>query len=66
MRTAMRQYDLAEEDHGEYVACLEERKHLAWYLRGVPYSGYYKPEISAISHRADVERLTAAIARDLK
>lgn len=66
MDTAMRQFELAREDKGEHIACLEARKHLAWYLRGVPYSGYYKEKISSISTVEDVQRLTAGIRRDLR
>ena len=66
MDTAMRQFELAREDKGEHIACLEARKHLAWYLRGVPYSGYYKEKISSISTVEDVQRLAARIRRDLR
>ena len=66
MDTAMRQFELAREDKGEYIACLEARKHLAWYLRGVPYSGYYKEKISSISTVEDAQRLAAGIRRDLR
>ena len=66
MDTAMRQFELAREDKGEHIACLEARKHLAWYLRGVPYSGYYKEKISSISMVEDVQRLAAGIRRDLR
>ena len=66
MDTAMRQFELAREDKGEHIACLEARKHLAWYLRGVPYSGYYKEKISSISTVEDVQRLAAGIRRDLR
>ena len=66
MDTAMRQFELAREDKGEHIACLEARKHLAWYLRGVPYSGYYKENISSISTVEDVQRLAAGIRRDLR
>ena len=66
MDTAMRQFELAREDKGEHIACLEARKHLAWYLRGVPYSGYYKEKISSISTVEDVKRLAAGIRRDLR
>ena len=45
---AVEQFRLALEDHGEHIACLEARKHFAWYLRGVPYSNYYKEQISSI------------------
>ena len=66
MDTAMRQFELAREDKGEHIACLEARKHLAWYLRGVPYSGYYKEKIPSISTVEDVQRLAAGIRRDLR
>ena len=42
VETALRQFHLAAQDKGEHIACLEARKHFAWYLRGVAHSGYYK------------------------
>lgn len=63
---AVRQFELALEDKGERVACLEARKHFAWYLRGVAYSGYYKAQISAISTMDDIYRIAEGIRRDLK
>ena len=44
--TAVRQFELAAQNKGEKIACLEARKHYAWYLKGVPYAGYWKREIS--------------------
>ena len=35
---AVRQFELARDDKGEHIACLEARKHFAWYLRGVSHS----------------------------
>ena len=64
--TALRQIELAAEDKGEHIACLEARKHLAWYLRGVAYSGYYKEKISAISTMDEVYTIINGIKRDLK
>ena len=64
--TALRQFSLAREDKGEHIACLEARKHFAWYLRGVPYSGYYKEKISAISSMEDIASIAAGIKRDLR
>ena len=61
----MRQFRLAAEHKGEHIACLEARKHYAWYLRGVPHAGYYKEQISQVSTLADIERITAGIQRDL-
>ena len=63
---AVRQFRLAYEDKGEHIACLEARKHFAWYLRGVPYSNYYKEQISGIKTMEDVERIAEGIRRDLK
>ena len=64
--TALQQFALALEDKGEHSACLEARKHFAWYLRGVPHSGFYKEQISNISAFSDIERLAKEIKRDLR
>ena len=54
------------EDKGEHIACLEARKHMAWYLRGVPHSNYYKDKISHISVPEEVYALVKAMKRDLR
>ena len=48
------------------IACLEARKQLAWYLRGVRFSNYYKQEISKIGVMEDVYRVIRGIQRDLE
>ena len=63
---ALKQFRLALEDKGEHIACLEARKHFAWYLRGVAYSNYYKEQISAIKTMEDIYRIGEGIRRDLK
>ncbi len=63
---AVKQFQLAEQDHGEHIACLEARKHFAWYLKGVPYSGYYKNQITSLTTMADIYRVAKDVARDLK
>ena len=63
---AVRQLELAKEDHGEKIACLEARKHFAWYLRGVAHSSYYKEQISSIATMEDVYRIAEGICRDLQ
>ena len=63
---AVRQFELAEQDHGEHIACLEARKHFAWYLRGVRNSSFYKKEISSMSKMEDIYRIAREISRDLK
>ena len=56
---------LSAAQKGEHIACLEARKHYAWYLKGVPYAGYYKEQISHVSTLEDIYRVTAGIKRDL-
>ncbi len=63
---ALKQFQLALEDKGEHIACLEARKHFAWYLRGVAYSNYYKEQISSIKSMEDIYRIGEGIRRDLK
>ena len=63
---ALRQFELAFEDKGEHIACLEARKHFAWYLRGVSHSNYYKEQISAIQSMDDIYRIADGIRRDLQ
>ena len=64
--TAVKQFTLAFEDKGEKIACLEARKHFAWYLRGVAHSSYYKDQISHITTMEDMHRIAAGIKNDLK
>lgn len=62
---ALRQFELAAEHKGEHIACLEARKHYAWYLKGVSHSGYFKSQIAAISTMEDIRRITDGIKREL-
>lgn len=63
---AVDQFRLAQQDHGEHIACLEARKHFAWYLRGVSHSSFYKKEISSLNNMEDIYRVARDIVRDLK
>ena len=63
---AVRQFELAEQDHGEHIACLEARKHFAWYLRGVRNASFYKNQISSMNTMADIYRIAKEIVRDLQ
>lgn len=66
VETAVAQFQLAQEDLGEHIACLQARKHFAWYLRGVSNSGFYKNQISSLSTMDDIYRVAKDIIRDLK
>ena len=63
---AVEQFQMAEQDHGEKVACLEARKHFAWYLRGVRNASFYKREITSLTTMEDIYRVAKDIVRDLK
>lgn len=62
---AARQFELALAHKGEKIACLEMRKHYAWYLKGVPYASYWKEQICKMETAEDFYRVTAGIRRDL-
>ena len=64
--TAVRQFQLSAANKGEKIACLEARRHYAWYLKGVPHAGYYKEQIVKITTLEDVYRVTAGIQRELR
>ena len=66
IEVAVRQIELSEKDHGEKIACLEARKHFAWYLRGVRNASYYKKEVSSLTTMADIYRVAKEIVRDLE
>ena len=63
--TALRQFEMAAELKGEHIACLEARKHYAWYLRGVPHSGYFKAQISKAETLSDLRKITEGIKKEL-
>lgn len=63
---AVEQIELSAELRGERVACLEARRHLAWYLRGVAHSSYYKQEIVRMETLADLRKTAAGIKKDLR
>lgn len=62
---AVRQFELSARRKGEKIACLEARRHYAWYLKGVPHSGYWKEQIVKITTLEDVYRVTRGIKREL-
>lgn len=60
-----RQFALAVAVKGEKIACLEARKHLCWYLRGIPYATYAKERAARVETALEVRKLTALIAAEL-
>lgn len=62
--TAVRQFVLAAQVKGEKLACLEARRHYAWYLKGIPCAKYWKEQIGKITTLDDVYRVTEGIKRE--
>lgn len=56
MRIAMLHMDRLINLKGEGQAVREMRKHLAWYLKGLPDAAHVKNEIMEMTRRADVAR----------
>ncbi|MFI3312360.1 MAG: tRNA dihydrouridine synthase DusB [Eubacteriales bacterium] len=63
---AVRQIEMASEDKTERVACLEARKQLNWYLRGVSHGSYYKEKIAHVSTLEEIYKIAKGIQRDLR
>ncbi len=66
MDLALAQIELSASLRGERVACLEARRHLGWYLRGVAYAVPYKREAVQVETLEDVRKLVREVKRDLR
>ena len=62
---AVAQFELACRWKDPHNACLEARKQLCWYLRGVPHSGPVKREIVKINTLEDIYKIAKFIKREL-
>lgn len=63
---AVGQIEAAAAQKGEKIACLEARRQLAWYLRGVPHSSWYKTQVVQVETLNDIYRLAVLIKRELR
>lgn len=54
---AVRQIELAAADKGEHIALLEARRHVNWYLKGVPGLKAYKVRVSQLSRLEELYAL---------
>lgn len=66
MQTAYAQVKRSAEYKSEHVACIEARKHLAWYLKGVPHASYYKQRLVSIESLHDLELVIREINLELR
>lgn len=66
IRIAIKHFNLAIKEDGEYVAVREMRKHLGWYLKGMKKSARLRDEINKLESADEVVgRLEAYIAESL-
>ncbi len=66
MEVAFRQVCRCAELKGERLACVESRKHLAWYLKGVPHASYYKQQLVKIESLKQLELIIKEIRLELR
>ena len=66
MDVALRQIELAASLKGERLACLEARRHLAWYLRGVAYAADCKAQAVRVETLEDVRNIIERVKRELQ
>ena len=66
MDTAYRQVCRSAELKGERLACIEARKQLAWYLKGVPHAAYYKQRMVSVESLQDLELVIREIKLELR
>ncbi|MCD7792074.1 MAG: tRNA dihydrouridine synthase DusB [Oscillospiraceae bacterium] len=64
MQMALEQISLSASLRGERVACLEARRHLCWYMRGVPHSAEYRRLAVHVETLKDVRALAEKIIRE--
>lgn len=66
IRTAIKHFNVAIKEDGEYVAVREMRKHLGWYLKGMKKSARLRDEINKLESADEVVgRLEAYISESL-
>jgi tRNA-dihydrouridine synthase B len=64
--TAVAQFELAKKYKGSKIACLEARKHFAWYLKGIPHASFFRDRIMKIETMDDIYKLSDMIKRELR
>jgi tRNA-dihydrouridine synthase B len=66
LETAKAQFRRAAEDKGETVACLEARKHLCWYLHGIPRAASLRTRVMTVETLEDIDRVIEEIVRETR
>ncbi|MCL2421280.1 MAG: tRNA dihydrouridine synthase DusB [Defluviitaleaceae bacterium] len=61
METALRHSRMVIEHKGEHIGVLEMRKHLSWYIKGLPSATKLRLEINKAATYQDLESLLASV-----
>lgn len=64
--TAVYQFAQAAKFKGEKIACLESRRHFAWYLKGIPHSSYFRSKVVEVETLDDIYRLAGQMKKELR
>lgn len=63
---AVSQFEETAKLKGEKIACLEARKHLAWYLHGVAHAAPYRERAVRVETMEEINKLAGEIKRELR
>ena len=63
---AVAQFEETAKLKGEKIACLEARKHLAWYLHSVPYAAPFRERAVRVETMEEIRTLAGQIKRELR
>lgn len=66
LNTAVSQFRRAAEDKGEKIAALEARKHLCWYLRGLPRAASLRGLVMRVESLDDIEHAVRGILQTIQ
>ena len=63
VETALRHFDLETRLHGDKRGLLEMRKHIAWYVGGLPGAAKFREQINALAEAEAVKEALRAFAQ---
>ena len=63
---ALAQFEATAELKGEKIACLEARKHFAWYLHGVAHAAPYRERAVRVETMEEIRELAGKIKKELR
>ena len=66
VETALRHFDLEARLHGDKRGLLEMRKHIAWYVGGLPGAAKFREQINALADAEAVKDALREFARNAK